>query len=427
MKWYVYAVLAGLVYLASKFARLLPHAYESVAVIGALILSFGVAPLLLRRARQASDRASALAATPAQAVLHRTGEKFSLYLRSFDLDAVRPSDGALNRHLLGALSMPSETEEVSLVAKLSVLAPVVAVGRPGSDGASQLGAYRYYVPDSEHWQDRVRALIMKAHLIIVRVGEMTPGLVWELENIRDQRQFSRTALIVCGCDDRDAAYAKLLPFFPAGMRAQMPACAEDIRAVYIDSLGKTHLLRKKMAVSATIEHWVTDALLEIMSSDGGPGDPPAAPAASYSIAGVRCWQGETIGWTPKGSFAGKIAISSDGFHFLSSGSSLIKELSAQRSSIASANATESLDMDALANSGSLTIAHADLLGMEVVGSLLQTPHIKIVFMDTSGEISHCSLALDGNARNTLENLNLIVKNAICMGQFAEDQTSLLPE
>ncbi|GAA4804344.1 hypothetical protein [Lysobacter hankyongensis] len=419
MKWHAYVFLAGMTILAAKLPKLIPKQFEELAIAIAITLTFVAAPLLMRRARRSSEKISGEMALPAQAVLDRKGEDFALYLRSFDVDSLRPIDGEIYRHLLCAYGMPEETHEVDMVAKLSLIAPIVAIGKPKSEASAQLGAYKYYVPDGNDWQEKVRELILQAKMIFVRVGNMSPGLMWELEEIKNCRNFTCTALIFAANTNRVLLYGHLLEFFPINVKSQLPDCAEDIQAIYVDSTGKCHLVRKRWPAMQTMVAWVTERLFELASSDANQVRIFAEEATCYSVSGVRCWHRDGIGLTPRNSFAGKILISAAGFHFLSSGSSLMSEIFSQASALASANATQSLNLGAELNPGGLLVIHSNVEELEVRGSLFQAPHIRLKYWDTRRELRYSSFALDGNLRNTCESLNLIVQNYIQMRQLVD--------
>ncbi|MEM1296020.1 MAG: hypothetical protein AAGH89_11690 [Verrucomicrobiota bacterium] len=72
-------------------------------------------------------------------------------------------------------------EEEQLAGVFGPAGPFVAIGRPG-ERLPQLGAARLYVAD-EDWQDRVLELMQRAQLVVLFGGE-TPGLGWELRQLR---------------------------------------------------------------------------------------------------------------------------------------------------------------------------------------------------------------------------------------------------
>jgi hypothetical protein len=103
-----------------------------------------------------------------------------VYLRSFQADATaaKSADGV---RLLGGFNriFDTTTIEERLVAALSAIGPVIAIGKPG-ETLPMLGAARMYV-DDEHWQRTVHLLMERAALVVLRLGD-TPGFWWELEH-----------------------------------------------------------------------------------------------------------------------------------------------------------------------------------------------------------------------------------------------------
>jgi hypothetical protein len=101
--------------------------------------------------------------------LSETG--FVLYLRSF-------RDDKLGAHVFIKTSFAWKTEEEQVVEALAVFGRCVAVGRPG-EPLPELGATRLYFTDTE-WMSQVRSLMLKARLVVLRIGG-TDGLLWELQ------------------------------------------------------------------------------------------------------------------------------------------------------------------------------------------------------------------------------------------------------
>lgn len=105
-----------------------------------------------------------------------------LFLRSFEDDHMqlasrrKPMLWPLALRRLGA----EESFEEALTIALTDVGPVVAIGRPGEQGAP-VGAAREYV-SNEDWQQRVEGLIAQAALIVVVIGD-TKGLAWEVERL----------------------------------------------------------------------------------------------------------------------------------------------------------------------------------------------------------------------------------------------------
>lgn len=83
-------------------------------------------------------------------------------------------------------------EEI-LATRLWNLGPVLAIGQPGTK-LQPLGAARDYYSDDD-WQDAVERVAAEAVLLAVVVGR-SPGLMWEIDNLRRRHQLARTAFIL---------------------------------------------------------------------------------------------------------------------------------------------------------------------------------------------------------------------------------------
>lgn len=94
-----------------------------------------------------------------------------LYLRSF----VQDIETASYPDTRGVM-----TGEQSIARVLSIIGPVVAVQPPWIQVPTP-GAAKGRV---EAWQDKVPALMVKARLVVIRLGA-TPGVLWELEKARE--------------------------------------------------------------------------------------------------------------------------------------------------------------------------------------------------------------------------------------------------
>lgn len=142
--------------------------------LGLMLVVFGILGVhcILR-----GKRHLALAATE---LLARDPRPPVIYLRSFlaDTQAARSAEG--NRFFGSAQALfDTKTTEERLVEALSVIGPVVAIGKPG-EKLPALGAARMYV-DDEHWQSTVHRLMDRSALVALRLGD-TPGFWWELEH-----------------------------------------------------------------------------------------------------------------------------------------------------------------------------------------------------------------------------------------------------
>jgi hypothetical protein len=121
---------------------------------------------------------------------------FVLLLRSFDADH---SGDLVSPHL--AENFFGFSHEVNLVAYLSALGPVVALGRPG-ENLPPLGAIRTYVDDA-NWQAVVLRQLDMCSVAVLQIGQ-SPGLLWEAEECA-RRLSPSQVLIVAGSDPRSHA------------------------------------------------------------------------------------------------------------------------------------------------------------------------------------------------------------------------------
>jgi hypothetical protein len=101
-----------------------------------------------------------------------------LLLRSFSQDGLRHEMRSTDYILHPVQYRLAPTFEERVVKHMSVVGPVVAVGKPG-EKLPHTGAYRVYV-ENEHWQSFVDDLIQKASFVLIQSGD-TAGLHWEIE------------------------------------------------------------------------------------------------------------------------------------------------------------------------------------------------------------------------------------------------------
>jgi hypothetical protein len=114
-------------------------------------------------------------------------------------DSTMKSDTRRPIIFLRSFSQDSDmsSEEEGLRNALKSFGPFVAIGNP-KDELPPLGASRLYVTDAE-WQDRVKALIGDASLVVVVAGS-TPGLAWEISQVRALVDPSRLLIVVPNSD-----------------------------------------------------------------------------------------------------------------------------------------------------------------------------------------------------------------------------------
>ena len=146
---------------------------------------------------------------------------FVLYLRSFRDDALRGDsiDAAFpKRRLLRLLFGIGESFGVRPEERLVIVAHgvghMVALGRPG-DTLPEIGAARIYIEqtaDDEEWRSTVTDLCGRARLVLLQMGATTPGLLWEIQQVK-----------------RILDPERLILYFPRGMEAGRE---ESFRAVY---------------------------------------------------------------------------------------------------------------------------------------------------------------------------------------------------
>ncbi|MFC9931318.1 hypothetical protein [Streptomyces sp. NPDC127190] len=149
------------------------------------------------------------------AIIRSPGElprdSFTLYLRSFEDDVGRTALEE-NRHpapgpgaVLSDLPLSARTEEEQLAQALKLVAPMVAVGRPG-ERLPLVGARRLYLPIDD-WQDTVRDLMGRARLVVMAVG-LGPGLLWEFREATRLLPGERLVLLVPGRDEYETFRAQ---------------------------------------------------------------------------------------------------------------------------------------------------------------------------------------------------------------------------
>lgn len=117
------------------------------------------------------------------------------------------------------------TEEAGFADLFAPVGPFVAIGQPGEQ-LPPLGAARLYV-ENDNWQAKVLELLTQAKLVVIYGGE-TPGLGWELRQVRERLHPSRVTIMIPNNKDawetfRNTAYAFAelhLPPMPSGKMAR---------------------------------------------------------------------------------------------------------------------------------------------------------------------------------------------------------------
>lgn len=110
---------------------------------------------------------------------------FILYLRSFIDDKTTSKNPYIG--------INTKSEEEHLVASLSDIAPVYAIGDP-KDTEMPNGASRIYV-DDEHWKSVVEELSNRALLVVLRLGK-TDSFWWEVEMATQKLPIQKIVFIV---------------------------------------------------------------------------------------------------------------------------------------------------------------------------------------------------------------------------------------
>jgi hypothetical protein len=115
-----------------------------------------------------------------------------LLLRSFSDDEI------VIEHIgKGSTFFPQPiTLEEAIVPVLSLLGPVVAIGRPG-EFMTPLGAAREYV-SHETWKNEVQQWLHRASLVVMIMGPLAEkeGLAWELSQIRSLEGLKKLMLVM---------------------------------------------------------------------------------------------------------------------------------------------------------------------------------------------------------------------------------------
>ena len=158
-------------------------------MIGIVSIAFG--SLCYRRARR-------LGAAAARELLEHDLRPPVLYLRSFRDDKLKLRAATLERPALIERLSPRRYDlfEEVLARHLSVIGPVIAINPPGTT-LPPLGAARETLP-AETWQGTVTDWMHRSALIVFATppGEVTPGLIWELQTVSEQQLWSKTLIIV---------------------------------------------------------------------------------------------------------------------------------------------------------------------------------------------------------------------------------------
>jgi len=142
-----------------------------------------------------------------------TASPFVLFLRSFELEAYDMATGeawipetGLEPQVVSMSTTNPSALERQLVGAFDEPPLVVTVANRDSIFESAWASPRLFLPD-DGWQDIIRELVRAASSTVMQVSTITPGVQWELEQIRRYGNPHRT-LIVCGADDETGVEMK---------------------------------------------------------------------------------------------------------------------------------------------------------------------------------------------------------------------------
>jgi hypothetical protein len=185
-------------------ARFAVTASTGIRIIVA-IAGLAAAVAYIRWHRRAIRWGRRLLTISAEEVL-QSDQPFVVYLRSFrdeDLPSTKPTL-PIGARLAAYDERLGERPEERLIIVAQGIGPMVALGRPG-DLLPPIGAARIYIPKTstdDEWQSVVQDLCQRASMVIVKVSAMTPGLLWEIQNV--PRFIHPERLIIYMPRDRDS-------------------------------------------------------------------------------------------------------------------------------------------------------------------------------------------------------------------------------
>ena len=202
--------------------------------------------LMYIRAHRIYRRTEILNAT--QAIL-RARTRPILYLRSFNID----EEMARHRSIIelmfsGLFFYKIPTLEERLVQVLSIIGPVIAIGRP-REKLPALGAARFYVAE-DHWKGKV-AEIAKESEFVVWVSGMTEGLQWELRHLINAVPpeklivWAHPHILRLKCRERERAWRAFVDGLGANFLVPLPRRLGDTRA-FFSGPSLNHMLCARM-------------------------------------------------------------------------------------------------------------------------------------------------------------------------------------
>jgi hypothetical protein len=184
-----------------------------------------------------SRYARRLAAVEARRMMQHDTRPPVLYLRSFGDDRLKLWTATLGRPSLMERFTPRRFDafEEVLVRHLSLRGPVIALNPPGTKLAP-LGAARETI-DSADWQSAIAAWMERSALIVFVAppGEVTRGLLWELEFVSASNRWDRTLIVVPPVPppDLQRRWERFLEAWAKLRRFTFPVSAEDPGALAV--------------------------------------------------------------------------------------------------------------------------------------------------------------------------------------------------
>jgi hypothetical protein len=184
-----------------------------------------------------SRRARRLASVEARRMMQRDTRPPVLYLRSFGDDGLKLWTATLGRPSLIERFTPRRFDafEEVLVRHLSLRGPVIALNPPGTKLAP-LGAARETI-DSADWQSAIAAWMERSALIVFVAppGEVTQGLLWELESVSASSRWDKTLIVVPPVPPPalQRRWEKFLEAWAKFQRFTFPVSAEDPGALVV--------------------------------------------------------------------------------------------------------------------------------------------------------------------------------------------------
>lgn len=182
-------------------------------------------------------------ASAAQAILQAKTRPI-LYLRSFNIDEEMARHQSIVELMFSGLFFYKLlTLEERLVQVLSIIGPVVAVGRPG-EKLPTLGAARFYVKE-DRWREKV-SQISRELAFVVWVSGMTDGLQWELGHLISTVSpeklivWAHPHILQLKSRERERVWRAFIDGLGANFLAPLPRRLGDVRAFFFGPSFEPH-------------------------------------------------------------------------------------------------------------------------------------------------------------------------------------------